>query len=88
MPESLEHYVWNTVHKQFYAKRAEWFQLMTAHHFVMWWIEEGHLPTPEEAKERLDHLQEQWRQRFCVRLVAPAACKAVAAGALRLSGER
>ncbi len=62
--ESLEHYVWNTVHKQFYAKRAEWFQLMTAHHFVMWWIEEGHLPTPEEAKERLDHLRENGDSDF------------------------
>jgi len=55
--ESLEHYVWNTVHKQFYAKRAEWFQLMDAHHLVMWWVEEGHVPTPDEAKERLDHVQ-------------------------------
>jgi hypothetical protein len=62
--ESLEHYVWNTVHKQFYRKRAEWFQLMTAHHFVMWWIEEGHLPTPEEAKERLDHLQDKGDSDF------------------------
>ena len=62
--ESLEHYVWNTVHKQFYAKRAEWFQLMSAHHFVMWWIEEGHLPTPQEAKERLDHLRENGDSDF------------------------
>jgi hypothetical protein len=62
--ESLEHYVWNTVHKQFYAKRAEWFQLMSAHHFVMWWVEEGHLPTPQEAKERLDHLRENGDSDF------------------------
>ena len=55
--ESLEHYVWNTVHKQFYAKRAEWFEVMKAHHFVMWWVEEGHLPTTEEAKQRLDHVR-------------------------------
>lgn len=54
---SLENYVWNTVHKQFYRKRAEWFELMEAHHFVMWWIDEGHLPTLEEAKARLEHLQ-------------------------------
>lgn len=62
--ESLERYVWNTVHKQFYGKRAEWFELMQAHHFVMWWVEEGHLPTPEEAKIRLDYLQENGDSDF------------------------
>lgn len=55
--ESLEHYVWNTVHKQFYRRRAEWFELMGTHHFVMWWVDEGHRPSIEEAKTRLDHLQ-------------------------------
>ena len=53
---SLEHYVWNTVHKQFYRKRAEWFSLMDKQHFVMWWVDEGHEPTLEEAKDRLEHL--------------------------------
>jgi hypothetical protein len=55
-PEFLERFVWNTVHKHFYAKRAEWFALMEKQHFVMWWVDEGHEPTLEEAKERLDHL--------------------------------
>lgn len=54
--EHLERFVWNTVHKQFYAKRAEWFELMQAQHFVMWWVDEGHVPGLAEAKARLDHL--------------------------------
>ena len=54
--ESLEHYVWNTVHKQFYRRRGEWFSLMKKQHFVMWWIDEGHIPSLQEARERLDHL--------------------------------
>lgn len=52
--ESLEHFVFNTVHKQFYDRRAEWFEFMTDHHFVMWWVPEGHEPTLDEALERLD----------------------------------
>jgi hypothetical protein len=56
--ESLEHFVWNTVHKQFYRKREEWFSLMDRQHFVMWWIDEGDIPTLEEAKARLDHLRD------------------------------
>ena len=55
-PEHLERFVWNTVHKRFYQRRAEWFSLMEKQHFVMWWVDEGHLPTLEEAKARLDHL--------------------------------
>lgn len=55
-PQDLEHYVWNTVHKQVYRRKAEWFSKLASHHFVMWWVEDGHQPLPEEARERLDHL--------------------------------
>lgn len=54
--EDLEHFVWNTIHKAFYARKAEWFEVMTSHHFVMWTVPEGHRPTLAEAKARLDHL--------------------------------
>jgi hypothetical protein len=55
-PEFLERFVWKTVHKHFYHRRAEWFALMEKQHFVMWWVDEGDQPTLEEAKARLDHL--------------------------------
>jgi hypothetical protein len=54
--EQLEHFVWNTVHKRFYQKKGSWFEAMATPHFVMWWIAAGHVPTPEEALARLDHL--------------------------------
>ena len=44
------------MHKQIYRRRAEWFSLMDKQHFVMWWVDEGHEPTLEEAKGRLEHL--------------------------------
>lgn len=55
--ESLESFVWNTVHRQFYARRAEWFEVMQDQHFVMWWVEPGHRPTLDEARARLAHKQ-------------------------------
>lgn len=55
-PDELEHFVWNTVHKRFYNRKNEWFSSMQSHHFVMWWVEDGHTPTLNEAKERLDYL--------------------------------
>ena len=55
---SLEEFVFNTVHRQFYERRAEWFELLGQMHFVMWWVPEGHQPSLDEALERLDHLRE------------------------------
>lgn len=55
--ETLENFVWNTVHKQFYERRAEWFEVLGEMHFVMWWVPAGHRPTLDEALERLEHLR-------------------------------
>ena len=52
---SLEKFVWNTVHKQFYERRTEWFEVLGEQHFVMWWVPAGYKPSFEEALERLEH---------------------------------
>ena len=54
---TLEAFVWNTVHRAFYERRAEWFQVLDRMHFVMWWVPAGHRPTLDEALERLAHVQ-------------------------------
>jgi hypothetical protein len=55
--EALENSVWNTVHRQFYERRAEWFEVLGEQHFVMWWVPAGHRPSLDEALERLAHLK-------------------------------
>jgi hypothetical protein len=55
--ESLEKYVWQTVHKRFYARRHEWFETMAERYLVMWWVPAGHRPTIQEAIARLEHLK-------------------------------
>ena len=60
----LEHFVWNTVHKRIYQQKSKWFEIMDSHHFAMWWVEEGRRPTLEEAKQRLDHLDEHGDSDF------------------------
>lgn len=52
--ETLENFVWNTVHRQFYERRQEWFEIMGEQHFVMWWVDAGHRPSLDEALERLE----------------------------------
>lgn len=54
---SLEAFVYKTLHAKFMDRKAEWFEVLGDQHFVMWWIEEGHLPTRQEALDKLDHLR-------------------------------
>ena len=52
---ALEGFVWNTVHRRFYERRAEWFEVLGTMHFVMWWVPAGHRPTLAEGRARLSH---------------------------------
>lgn len=57
-PEDLENYVWNTVHAKFYRRKPEWFSELGAPHFVMWPVASGHIPTLDEALQRLEALRQ------------------------------
>ena len=56
---SLERFVWGTVHRQFYERRKEWFEVLGDMHFVMWWVPAGHRPTREEGLAKLDLLRRE-----------------------------
>ena len=55
--ETLEHYMYKTFHSEFLRRRKEWFQKFGKAATAMWWIPKGHIPTLEEAVEKLDYLQ-------------------------------
>ena len=61
--KSLETFVWGTIHRKFYERRTEWFEMMRDMHFVMWWVPEGHQPTLDEAMERLAHRRDSSTQK-------------------------
>lgn len=52
---SLENFVWNTVHRQFYLRRHEWYDVIGNSHLVMWWVPDGHLPDVAEGMARSVH---------------------------------
>jgi hypothetical protein len=56
--EALEEYVYRSNHVEALQKKAEWFERPTRAPLVLWWVEAGHIPSVEEAKERFDIL---WR---------------------------
>jgi len=55
---SLKQFMFKTHHIDFLKRKKEWFVPLDSASYVMWWIEEGHIPTVEEAEERLLHLRE------------------------------
>ena len=55
---SLQDFVYKTLHAKFMNRKAEWFEVLGEQHFVMWWVEEGHRPTHDEALARLSDLRE------------------------------
>ena len=55
--KSLFDFVYNSVHVDIMKRKKEWFHKMPKMHMVLWKVTEGHVPTVEEAKERLEYLQ-------------------------------
>jgi Domain of unknown function (DUF3291) len=53
--EALERFVWQTLHRQFFVRREEWFAPVKTT-LVLWWIPAGHRPSLAEAVARLDRL--------------------------------
>ena len=56
---SLHAYVYRSAHNEVMAQRKLWFDRVEAAYSVLWWVPAGHIPTIEEAAERLDLLREQ-----------------------------
>jgi len=56
--ESMKYFVYHTVHAYFLRNRKQWFDQIAEQRFVLWWINEHHRPTLEEAKQKLLYLQE------------------------------
>lgn len=57
--EALHQFVYRSAHAPIMSRRREWFARMANTYMVLWWIPEGHEPSVEEAKQRLDLLQNQ-----------------------------
>lgn len=56
--EDLKRFTYQTMHKELIRDRKQWFHHIKKAYYVLWWIPVGHIPSLEEAKERLDLLRE------------------------------
>jgi hypothetical protein len=55
---ALAAFVYSDEHREVMRQRRTWFSQMEAAHTALWWVPRGHVPTPEEAEERVIHLRE------------------------------
>lgn len=55
--EALFEYTYRSDHIDVYRRRGEWFERMDTPHMALWWLPAGHIPTPQEAKDRLALLE-------------------------------
>jgi hypothetical protein len=55
--ESLQHFVYKSAHVAPLRDRKQWFEPSEGPILVLWWVPAGHIPTVDEAKERLEVLR-------------------------------
>ena len=55
--DALRAFAFNTIHKKIFERRAEFFEPITHPHAALWWVAKGEIPTTEDAKQRLAHLE-------------------------------
>ncbi|MEU6114619.1 DUF3291 domain-containing protein [Streptomyces sp. NPDC047117] len=72
---ALTAFMYTGLHREFLARRREWFEKVDEAMTALWWVTEGHEPTVAEAEERLLHLREHGPtpHSFSLRTTFPAS---------------
>ena len=55
--EALRAFTYTSAHTAVLRQRRSWFEQLAVAHLVLWWVPAGHVPTVDEAMDRLDHLR-------------------------------
>jgi len=65
--ETVEHlraYTYGTAHAELLRERRDWFEKFDRVFLALWWVPAGHIPSIEEAKERLASLEQHGPTSF------------------------
>jgi hypothetical protein len=62
--EDLTEYAYKSAHAVVMKDRSKWFEKFGKPSMVLWYIDEGHIPTVQEARERLEFLQENGASEY------------------------
>jgi heme-degrading monooxygenase HmoA len=56
--DALREFSYGSAHKELFRSRHQWFERMEMPSLAMWWIKAGVLPTPDNAKARLNYIRD------------------------------
>jgi hypothetical protein len=62
--EDLKNYLYRGRHAQVLRRRQEWFEKLEIAVVALWWVPAGHVPSIDEAKKRLAHLEQHGPSPF------------------------
>jgi hypothetical protein len=57
--QALFEYAYHSDHAEIFRRRREFFESLGQPYLVLWWVPEGHIPSVDEAEERLALLRRQ-----------------------------
>lgn len=55
--ETLQNFVYKSLHVELIRDRDAWFSKMKSAHQALWWIPHGHIPGVSEAREKLEQIR-------------------------------
>lgn len=87
--EALHTYVYRSAHVDILSRKKEWFHKMGGAHMVLWWVPAGHIPSIEEASDKLSMLRElgPTSEAFTFKRAFSAPGESVGAAAASWGGE-
>ena len=62
--DALRAYVYKSAHAELLRQRREWFEQFRGMFLAMWWVPRGYIPSIDEAKKRLAHLEAHGPEQF------------------------
>lgn len=84
--ESLHDFAFRTAHTDIMRRRRDWFDRMEQAYAVLWWVVAGHMPTIEEAANRLSLLREKGPTADAFTFGRPLFCGCSATLAVQVPG--
>ncbi len=67
----LSTFVYKSRHRQVMQQRRQWFEPFDGPYLALWWVPAGHVPSVEEAKQRLAHLRANGETPYAFSLKKP-----------------
>ena len=61
---ALQQYVYKSAHSGVMRDRRRWFEEFDGPYYALWLIPAGHLPDPQEGRERLEHLRNHGNSEY------------------------